>query len=90
MRTWGSEPCHAFALNFSPPEIIDKRLLPKIGERGVVGVVGAVDSLGASSDVTDSGGGDGLWRNCLRINLGNSSSALRSSTPTRIECKLLR
>ena len=34
--------------------------LPKIGERGVVGVVEAVDSLGVSSDATESGGGDGL------------------------------
>jgi len=62
MRTWGSEPSHTLvptAADFSPPEILDKRLLPKVGERsvvGIVGVVGDVDSLGASSDATDSGG----------------------------------
>lgn len=66
MRTWGSEPSHTLvpaAAGFSPPEILDKKLPPKIGERsvvGVVGVVGDVDSLGAPSDATDSGGGDGL------------------------------
>jgi len=60
MRTWGSEPCHKFIPGFGPPKNLDKKVLPKIGERGVVGVVGAVDSLGVSSDATDSGGGDGL------------------------------
>lgn len=45
----------------------------------MVGDDGAVDSLGASSDATDSGGGDGLWRNCLMASLGISFSALRSS-----------
>lgn len=52
-----------------------------MGERGVVGDEGAVDSLGVSSDATDSGGGDGLvCRNCLRASFGISSSASRSST----------
>ena len=52
-----------------------------MGERGVVGVVGLEGSLGVSSGVWGSGGGEGLWRNCLNISLGISSSASRSSTP---------
>ena len=61
-----------------------------MGERGVVGVVGVVASLGVSSDVWDSGGGDGLWRSCLIINLGISSSASRSSTPAwlNVNCRI--
>ena len=58
-----------------------------IGERGVVGVVGLAGSLGVSSGVWGSGGGDGLWRSCLNINLGSSSSASRSSTPIWFICK---
>lgn len=82
--TCGSEPSHnpdPVGAGFGPPESLEKRFLPKIGDRGVVGVEGAVDSV--SSDATDSGGGDGLWRNCLRTSFGTSSSASRSSTPTR-------
>lgn len=63
IQTCGSEPCHIFdpaGAAFGPPESLEKRFFPKMGERGVVGDEGAVDSLGASSDATDSGGGDGL------------------------------
>jgi len=63
IQTWGSESCHNFApteAGFGPPEILEKRFLPKIGERGAVGVVGDAGSLGVSSDTRDSGGGDGL------------------------------
>lgn len=44
MQTWGSEPCHGFEADFEPPEILDKMFLAKVGERGVVGVVGVVHS----------------------------------------------
>jgi len=90
VQTWGSEPCHNPAEgDFGPPGLLKKGFLPKIGERGVVGVVGVVGVLGASSDVSDSGGGDGLWSNCRIINLGTSSSASRSSTSTRMKCEVL-
>ena len=84
IKTCGSEPCHNFdptGVGFDPPENLERRSLLNIGERGVVGVV-AVDSLGTPSESSDSGGGDGLWRNCPMINLGSSNSASRSSTPT--------
>jgi hypothetical protein len=63
IRTCGSEPCHNLdptGAGFDPLDNLEKRFLPKVGERGVVGDEGAVDSLGASSDTSDSGGGDGL------------------------------
>ena len=62
VRTCGSVPCHNLdpaRAGFDPLDNLEKRFLPKVGERGVVGD-GAVDSLGASSDNSDSGGGDGL------------------------------
>jgi hypothetical protein len=91
-QTCGSEPSHdlnPIGASFDPPYSLERRFFPKVGECGVVGDEGAVDSLGlgASSDATDSGGGDGLWRNRLRASLGISSSASRSSTPTREKCE---
>lgn len=85
IQTCGSEPCHNVdptGTGFtSPPESLERRFLANFGERGVGGV-GAVVSVGASSDATDSGGGDGLWRDCLIKDLCTSSSASRSRTPT--------
>jgi len=90
-RTWGSEPSHNFppmGAGFGRLNFLEKGFLPMIGERGVVGVVGLGGSLGDSSGVWGSGGGDGLWRSCLNINLGISSSASRSRTPISFECEL--